>query len=173
MEAIGILREQMRWNHDTAEQAVADLSPDQLHHRWENSTIESIAAVYAHMVMAEDWLLNRYVRNEPTLFERDGWSEKVKMPPMDVRRPVEEQRALVRGCDFEALRAFAQDAYAATDDFLASLSASDLDRTVTFGSLGEMPLGKFLALIVSAHSSHHAGEICAMKGLLGQKGLPY
>ncbi len=173
VEGTSVLREQLRWSHDTIEQAVADLPPEDLHRRIPGATIDSIAAVYAHAVVSEDWLISRFVRRRPPLFERDGWAERVGLRPWSEHGPSEDWSAAVPTCDFAALREYARRVYAASDDVLGSLSAADLDRPVVFGPLGEMPLGAFLASIVAAHTSHHGGEICALKGVLGYQGLPY
>jgi uncharacterized damage-inducible protein DinB len=174
VDGISILRAQLEWTHGLLEQAVADLSDEQLHHRGEGWTIRSIATVYAHCVQAEDWLINRFVLQQTPLFERENWAEQTKILPFPAGTGTgEEWETSVRGVDFPKLRSFAEQVYKATDEFLASLSEADLDRTVTFGRLGDMPLGTFLANIVAGHTTHHTGEICALKGVLGGKGLPF
>lgn len=173
MDGTHILRDQLTWAHNTIEQAVDGLSPDELHHQMPGATIQSIAHIYAHVVLSEDWLIRRFVTNEPTLFEKDGWDKKTGILPFTDRGPSPDWAASVRDCDFSALREYAQVVYAATDAYLASLTPADLDRTVTFGRLGEMPLGRFLSQIVAYHTGLHGGEVCALKGVLGHKGLPY
>lgn len=174
MDAMSILRTQLTWNHGLMEQAVADLTPEHLHHRGEGSTIRSIAAIYAHCVQAEDWLLNRILRQQPTLFERDEWAERTRLLPFPAGTGSDaEWEASVREVDFAQLREYAQQVYTQTDAYLGSLSEADLDQTVTFGRLGDLPVGEFLANIVAGHSSHHTGEVCALKGVLGGRGLPF
>lgn len=173
MERVRILREQLKWSHDMIEQAVADLTPDQLHHRAEGSTIASIAAVYTHTVMAEDALLNVYVRKEPLLIQQDGWVEKIGLPASLLNDPNEIWTIPYENCDFAELREYAQQVYAATDDYLRSLAPADLEKVITFGSMGELPLDLFLTKVVAWHTAHHGGEICALKGTLGLKGLPF
>lgn len=173
MDAASILRDQLAWTHGIMEQAVADLTPEQLHHRAEGTTIRSIAVIYSHAVQSEDWFVNSFLRHEPTQFDRGGWAAKTRILPFPAGQSGEDWAESVRNVDFAQLRAYAQEVYAATDDYLGTLSPSDLDRTVVFGPLGEMPVGVFLGKIVAAHASHHAGEVCALKGVLGLKGLPF
>jgi uncharacterized damage-inducible protein DinB len=167
------MRAQLKFGHDTLTQAVADLTADHLHARAEGSTIQSIAAIYAHITVVEDELVNSIAREQPTLFEQGNWSEKVGFDADAVARIAESSSEAVRGMDLTALRDFAQQVYAHTDDYIGSLSEVDLDRTVTGGPLGEAPLGVFLADFVACHVALHAGEICALKGTLSMKGFPF
>ncbi|MBX5445604.1 DinB family protein [Sphaerobacter sp.] len=174
MDGLSILRAQLSWTHGLMEQAVADLSEEQLHHCGEGWTIRSIAAIYAHCVQAEDWLVNQFLRKQPPVFERENWAEQTGILPFPARGGShEEWEASLRGVNFPRLRAFAERVYAATDDYLGSLTEADLDQTVTFGRLGDIPVGTFLANIVAGHAAHHTGEVCALKGVLGGKGLPF
>lgn len=170
---MSILRSQMKTTHDLLEQAVGDLSPDHLHHRAGGSTINSIAAIYAHIVIDEDGLINGYVRKQSTLFEQGGWAEKISLDHEQVAGLSEAADSAARELNFDALREYAQQVYAATDSYLASLTEADLDPTIPFGSMGDMPIGWFLANVVSWHATEHLGEICALKGSLGGQGLPF
>ncbi|HUY99999.1 MAG TPA: DinB family protein [Thermomicrobiaceae bacterium] len=171
MDAVGLLRQELGQGHEIMEQAVADLPADQLHHRAEGSTIQSIATIYAHTVMSEDHLMSKNVQGLPTRFEREGWAARVGIGMIPFGGDYDSWLASVPGVDFGALRAYAEQVYADTDRYLGTLSQADLDRTVVF--VNEMPLGSFLATVVAWHAVHHGGEICALKGALGGKGLPY
>lgn len=174
MDAVTLIRRQLKWGHETLEQGVADLAPEQRNQRGEGSTIASIAAVYAHAVEAEDWLIRDRVLHEPTLFEREGWGEKTGALPFSASMSTyDDWLVSIRECDFDALRAYAQAVYTATDAYLDSLTPADLERTVLFGPLGDLPLTEFLGVIVGLHTMQHSGEICALKGSMGMKGLPY
>jgi uncharacterized damage-inducible protein DinB len=60
--------------------------------------------------------------------------------------------------------------WAATDTYLAGLTAEDLDRKVILGKR-EMTAAELL--IMAIHQSlSHTGEIAALKGVQGAKGLP-
>lgn len=170
MDAITILRAQLKQAHDMVEFAMNDLSHEHLHHRAEGSTIQSIATVYAHVVQGEDALLNKLVREQPMLFEREGWQEKVGFA---YESNLEAIAAVVGTGDFDALRVYAQSVYFESDEYLATLSESDLERPITFGSMGDFPLGIFLGTFVVWHAYQHGGEICALKGCLGGQGLPF
>jgi uncharacterized damage-inducible protein DinB len=170
LDAITILRAQLKNVHDLIEFAMNDLSFEQLHHRHDGSTISSIATIYVHVVQGEDALMNKLVREQPMLHEREGWQEQVGF---GYEQYLDKIAEAVSGNSLDAFRDYAQAVYAETDAYLATLSEADLDRPVTFGPMGDFPLGIFLANFVSWHMHQHAGEICALKGCLGGQGLPF
>ncbi len=58
----------------------------------------------------------------------------------------------------------------ATDAYLGGVTANELDRSVTVNDT-EMPVAVLLTMMV-CHSAGHAGDIAAVKGVQGLKGLP-
>ena len=64
--------------------------------------------------------------------------------------------------------------YAATDEYLASLSDDDLNRSLNLAGLGvgQQTLGWLLTLML-ANVNWHTGEIACLKGLQGAKGYPF
>lgn len=171
MNAMRILRDELKQGHDILEQAVAGLPADQLHHRGAGSTIQSIATVYAHTVMSEDRLMNDKIHERAPLFDRENWAAKagIEMPPFG--GDYESWVASIADVDFASLRDYAEAVYAESDATMAGLTESDLDRMVKF--VDEMPLGSFLGTVIAWHAVHHGGEVCALKGVLGGKGLPF
>lgn len=41
------------------------------------------------------------------------------------------------------------------------------------GATGEYPLGWALSVLIAQHAAAHSGEIAALKGVQGLKGLPF
>jgi hypothetical protein len=60
--------------------------------------------------------------------------------------------------------------WAATDAFLATLTPEDLDRKVKFAG-GERTVAD-IVLLSASQALSHMGEIAALKGAQGSKGLP-
>lgn len=172
MDAASIIRGQLTQTHGFTEQALADLSADELCRRADGA-IQSIAAIYLHAAQSEDYLVNASLRGLPLLFERDGWAAKFGCDLPEETGLSDALSAAMPAADMAALRAYAQQVYAATDDYLGGLSDTDLDGTTTFGPVGEMRIGAFLGNVVVWHAIQHSGEICALKGLLGKRGLPF
>lgn len=76
------------------------------------------------------------------------------------------------GLDLSALRSYARAIYAATEEYLASLSDKQLLQTVDLSGIG---LGtpttlQVLSVNVVGHAYSHSGEIACLKGLQGSKG---
>lgn len=173
MDALTILREQLRQSHELTEGIIDDLPLDQMHQRLDGGTLQSIAAIYVHVVVGEDQLINETLLGQPTRFERDGWSERLVIGSAASGWMTDDISEAIRELDLQLMREYAQLVYADADDYMASLSEADLNPPVTFGSLGEMPRGIFLATILNWHALHHCGELAALKGALGHKGLPF
>jgi len=171
VDAVTILRNEMKQAHDIIEQAVAGMSNEQLHHQAEGSTIKSVATIYAHTILAEDYFMNGRILDRAPLFDRDGVESKVGIGMLPMGGDPEPWLASIANVDFAALREYAAQVYAESDEMLGDLSATDLDRTVKF--VDDMPLGQFLSNVVVWHAVHHGGEICALKGVQGGKGLPF
>jgi hypothetical protein len=121
--------------------------------------------------MSEDWLISGKLRAQPSLFQRAAWSEKTGIEMIPFGGDPEPWVASVPNVKFDVLRQYAEQVYADTDTYLATLSEADLNGTVTF--IDEMSIGAFLSTIIAWHAVHHGGEICALKGVMGGKGLPF
>lgn len=175
LDTITSLRGQLTQAHEIMEQAVADLSPEQLNHRGEGWTIQSIAGIYAHTVSSEDYMVNMLLRDQPTfVFESGGWAEKTGYNAGTDGLLSEKVSAAASTSDFGALREYAQAVYADTDAWLATLSEADLDRTIHVEwAGGDVSVGQFLGTVIVWHPTQHGGEICALKGVQGEKGLPF
>ncbi len=39
--------------------------------------------------------------------------------------------------------------------------------------MGEVPVATFLGMPLIWHIAHHTGEVAALKGVMGHKGLPF
>ena len=164
MDAIDLLRTQIRSVHRAAEQALDGLTDEQLHRRIDPETTNAIASIYAHMVTGEDRQVHQRVLEKPTLLE-SGWQERLKLP--------EERGALWtwQVPDVALLREYAALVYADTDAALQAMAGADLDREVE-GFRGPQRLGSLLNVIVAMHGLQHVGEMSALKGAMGVPGLP-
>ena len=159
-----MIRDQFKRAHEALEQIMSDVEPEQVH--WvPPGTAMPIGALYAHVVYGEDGLLNRNLRQRQpimstTLADRTGLSAP---PP----RPWDEWARTMR-MDLSSFRECAKAVYAQTDEYLAGITASDLDDEMqVFGR--PFTRASFLTLMLG-HVYEHAGEIACLKGLQGGKG---
>lgn len=170
MNAQDTVRQQLAFWHGTVDSMLKDVG-DKLNTQLKDSTCGSIASIYAHMVFAEDGIVNGMFQGKPVLYAADGWDAKtgVKHPGGPMQTP--EWASDVK-MDLATFQNYAKKVYAQTDAYLANLSDAELERKVQ-GPVGETTIGWFLTTILGTHFPGHAGEIAALKGVQGMKGLPF
>lgn len=71
-----------------------------------------------------------------------------------------------------AIKEFAEQIQKATLDYIATLSDADLDREVDTQFFGKQSLA-FVLQLAAMHAAGHAGDVAAVKGMQGLKGLPF
>ena len=129
-----------------------------------------VRAALLHLVAAEDRYFQTILRGQPMLWEAGGWSERVGLPyPPSAGRGWDEVKTTP--VTLASVQAYAQAVRAATESYLAALTDEELDRTVQFFG-GDRPAADVIATFV-AHTVGHAGEIAALRGVQGVKGLPF
>jgi hypothetical protein len=133
-------------------------------------TVNPIRASFVHLTASEDMFIQQICQGKPRIWETQNWGEKVgltQLPGRGGNWDEAKQKTLALG----PVRAYQAAVRAATDAYLAELTPQELDRVVDFAgtprSLGEV------LVILAVHLSFHAGEIAAVKGAQGVKGLPF
>jgi hypothetical protein len=174
MDALALLRQQLRDAHATLERTVGGLGPAEL--AWvPPGTANPIGATFAHVVVAEDVLVHAvFAGGAPlgasTWAVRTGLSEPMPMPgPGWADYPAWTRRLRV---DLEISMAYAHATWDSTDAWLASLGEADLDRELDLAALGQgrRTLGWAVARLLVAHCDSITGEIACLKGLQGRGG---
>jgi uncharacterized damage-inducible protein DinB len=148
---------------------IGDLTNEQL--SWQpTGTANPIGATLVHAFGTEDLLIQSILQEKPKLWDSEDWSDRVGVTAMP-RQGADWEEASSKQLDVETLLAYGKAVRAATDCYLASLTCSDLDRTLmVFGR--ERSVADVLSLLV-VHTTHHIGEIAAHKGAQGAKGLAF
>lgn len=165
------LRTQLDFWHGTIEQMMADCG-GVLHKEIPGSTANSIAATYAHGVIAEDVIANVFLQGGQPLYHAGGWEAKTGVAFPGVPPAMTPEWSAAIKMDLPAFQQYAKAVYAATDAYLAALPDADLDKT-TQGPFGETTIGWMVSMLLATHPVGHAGEIAALKGVHGLKGLPF
>lgn len=176
MNAVDYIRQEIQAGHWWLEGTMADVTPDQLH--WIPPGVANpIGACYAHVAVAEDMVIQGMLRQAAPLSAstwagKTGLSEPMPTPGPEWGKYAEWARTV--RVDLPALKQYAQAVYAATDQYLASLSDADLDRKIDLSGvgMGEQTAGWVLGLLVVNHIGTETGEISCLKGLQGAKGYP-
>ncbi|MSQ62178.1 MAG: DinB family protein [Dehalococcoidia bacterium] len=165
MDALELLRSQIATVHSTVEQALDGLTDEQLHRRIDPATTNAIASIYTHLAEVEDSQIHSRILDKPTLLQ-SGWQARLGIP---------EERGAIwawQAPDVALLREYAAAVHADTDAALKVITTADLDREVE-GTRGPQSIGFILDRIIAEHGLQHAGEMSALKGVMGLKGLPF
>ncbi len=168
MEAKELLRAQFQTMHQFLDMTIGDCAPDVLEKKDDTWTINKIGAVYAHIVLSEDMMLGMGKGGELVL-KSDGWQGKLGVDAASARQ---DEHLAGLTIDLDAFREYAKAVAAATDDFLASATDEELNKEVD-SPVGKQPFITFYANIGLTHAAGHWGEIAALKGVQGLKGLPF
>jgi hypothetical protein len=77
--------------------------------------------------------------------------------------------------DLSALRSYAKAVYAASGEYLATLSEPMLDTEIDLSNagLGKRTVGWMLGALVIGHLHNMSGEISTLKGIQGARGYPF
>ena len=133
-------------------------------------TINPISAILIHVVSGEDFFIQSVLQGKPMYWETQEWGQKigVKAPPRPEQSWDEFRTTKIM---VAPVRAYEKVNRAATDTYLSNLTVDELDRQVNF--VGDViPAAEVLTSLV-VHIANHSGEIAAIKGMQGIRGLPY
>ncbi len=176
MDAVSLLRKQFEATYKLLENTITDVTPEQAH--WVPPGIANpIGASYAHVVIATDAIINVLVKHTTPLLAGE-WADKTGASEM---MPIGEdstnyfswtRRVQV---DLPMMRQYAAAVYAATDEYLATLTPDALDQMIDLSTLGagQVPLGMVLSRQLIGHIEQMCGEISCLKGLQGATGYRY
>jgi hypothetical protein len=132
-------------------------------------TANLIGLTVLHMLSGEDYFIS-LISGRTQLWKSQGWNEKfnIATPP-----DYGEDWSVYLGATLsvDKLLAYRDAVRSETLAYLDRLTADELDRTVKLFT-DKDPVADVLVLIVS-HMLGHTGEIAALKGVQGIKGLPY
>ncbi|MGD2166408.1 MAG: DinB family protein [Anaerolineae bacterium] len=175
MNTVELTQYSLSFAFDLLEQMVADLTQEQAD--WmPPGTANPIGALYWHTISYVDQLVHDWAIGQPPVMQGADWKEKVVIasPPKDPDDPMGDLRAIRLGLrvDLPALHDYAAATAQALQDWLASLTPEDLDRTIET-TIGELTVGQMLEVYVIWHINVHCGEIAALKGYRGLKGYPW
>jgi hypothetical protein len=166
-----VLRQQIKGYHEVLEQTIADCAQETLD-KDPSGTITSIGSIYVHTLFSEDGILHGMLQRKPPLYKTGNWAARtrIEMPASPEFSPEWGRTVKV---DLPAFREYARAVYAATDAYVAALSDADLDRKVDTGFIGEQTVAFIVSNILGWHAAEHTGEIAALKGVQGLRGLPF
>jgi hypothetical protein len=172
MSTIDFIRAGLMDMHGLYDQAVADLTDEQLHWR-AGDRGHPAAFVLWHYVRTEDNIINFVLQGRPTVWLEGGYNHKFGLHKAAQGTGMSLKDAQnLRLDDKAAWQRYQQGVWEATARFLAGLTDDDLERKVTVKPLGEMPMLNAIGNMCLTHGYNHLGELQHLRGLMGLKGMP-
>ncbi len=131
-------------------------------------TANTISATFIHLTSVEDNFIQNVLQGKPRVWDTGDWCAKtgVKKTPSIGESWDEFRHANLA---LEPMFEYQKAVWAATDAYLARLTAEELDRIVKFA--GREWIAADVLLLAVSQALSHAGEIAALKGAQGAKGL--
>jgi hypothetical protein len=132
-------------------------------------TAHPIGIIWLHMAAGEDGFVSTILQ-QPKLWDSDGWKERFgleKAPNMGEDWTEYKDISLT----IDLLKDYTKVVRAQTKTCLKSTTSDTLDETVKFTSESDPKANVWVFLV--GHTLIHSGEIAAIKGILGEKGLPF
>ena len=171
MDPISLYRQEIEWAHDLLERVMVDVTPE-MAHQHPPGIANPIGATYAHALMTEDGVSSLYLTRAAPLFQRE-WAGKTGVSQPRMGQTLEWSRSLQ--VDLPAARQYAQAVYTNTGRYLDSLTELETQRVVNLSGagLGKRTVSWVLSALIAGHVHNMAGEISALKGVLGAKGYPF
>lgn len=172
MNAQQAVQQQLGMWHGVIDGMVAECSPDVVNKNFDGATITSIASVYAHIVFGEDSIVQGMLQGKPPLLQSQGWAQKLNVAPPGDDPATQPDWGRSVQMDVPSFRKYAKEVYAATDAYLSGVTDADLQKKIQT-PIGEQTAEWAVAILLGTHAPQHAGEIAALRGVQGLKGLPF
>lgn len=170
MDVRDLLLAQYNSAHEILDGVIAGCDDELLHYLAPGAANNPIGATFAHVFLTEDHIVNTVLRGGVTIFESDGWQARTGVPPQEgIRQPPGWSTSFQ--LDLDRFRPYADAVRESTRAFLTTATDADLDREV--GTRMKMPVAVFFGRVALGHISGHGGEIAALKGVAGLKGMPF
>lgn len=167
MNAVDVTKETLALVHDYLEGAISGCDAETLSRTLPGATVGPIGSIYAHALSSEDWAIQELLQGKPKIVDTGDWFARFGM------EPVKDPDWTKANMDLVAFQAYRDAVFKATADYLDSISDADLDKQIDWFRRTTHSAAWVLADVVQAHVGSHAGEIAALRGVMGQKGLPW
>jgi hypothetical protein len=174
MDIIDFYRAEQKRLHHEMRNSIAALTPEEWHYELAGSA-NSIAFLVWHCVRTEDNILRFILQGRPPIWNEGGWHERLGLPPrvQGTGMPSEEARAF-HIADITLFMQYVDEVWREYEDYLANITdggAALSERIVTVKPLGEMPAIRAIGQVCISHLLIHYGEISAIMGTMGKRGL--
>lgn len=164
MDALDLLRDQAANADRILRQVFDPVTPQQAEWRLPGSVANTIGATFMHVYYSEDQMVHTAL-GRATVFETGGWKTRFGFDHAGVW-------SYTGGYDPRLLQEYADEVSAARRAYLESLTPQALEEMVDTPR-GRQPRASRLSVYFVSHKLQHAGEIAALLGCQGARGLPF
>ena len=169
MDVKTYIQQQFASSHRQVDVVMQDLANE--HFNWTPpGSISPMSAILVHLLGSEDFFIQGVLLGKTRSWDLGGFAAQIGVAePPGPRSDWNEFKKLT--VLIPPVLAYQQAVRAATGAYLAGISEAGLDRPVDFAGR-KIPAGELLMISV-VHTASHAGEMAAIKGIQGLKGLPF
>lgn len=171
MDVREVVIAQFKMSHSILQQVMAGVAPEVLNRKLDGSDIDSVGSTFAHLVFAEDGIVNGMAAGTAPVFMSGGWAGKTGTDMPGDPRQSHEWAATVK-LDLAKFMPYASAVFANTEEILARLSDDELAKAIQ-GPMGPSTVLGTISGLALYHTTQHSGEISALLGVQGLKGLPF
>jgi len=171
LSTIDFIRSSLKQMHNTYDDAIKDLTPDQMQWR-ANDKGHPISFVLWHYVRTEDNIIQFVLQRKPTVWLDGGWDQRFGLhrTAQGTGMSLADAQAL-RLEPKEDFESYMKAVWEATDAYLTAADDDFLQQKTTVKPLGEMPILNAIGNMCLTHGFTHLGEIAHLRGLQGLKGM--
>lgn len=171
MSDIDTLREGLQWANQVMEMTIADVTAE-IADWLPPGNAHPVGASYVHAIVAQDTIVNAMIKGGAPLMA-STWAGKTGCSDPQFLNAAEWSRSVK--VDVPAFREYAQAVYAASEEYLNTLTEADLQSTrdLSQAGMGIRTVRWIFNAIIIGHMNNLAGEISAAKGAQGAKGYPF
>jgi uncharacterized damage-inducible protein DinB len=168
MNGVAAVKENLDMARQYLDAAIQETDDETLMKKLPGATVGPIGEIYGHTIGNEDWAFNQLIQGKDLVLKSGGWAAKLGLDPDSN----DHDWAAVAQNHMAELVEYGKAVAEASAAFLNSISDADLDKPIDFFGRKES-MGWVIADTVLVHVAFHSGEIASLKGVMGQKGLPW
>ena len=167
MDAVEFLNIELKYLRVQEDAVMDGLTEEQFNWNPPGSA-NSIRATFVHLVATEDYYINKVLAGGERLWDQQGWGEKIGLsaPPSATHSWDEIHQATL---SLVTVLDYARAVREATEAYLLRFTPEELERPVVLYGRDRIVADVLTRVIV--HSALHTGDIAAVRGLQGAKGL--
>jgi len=170
MDTLTLFKKILASKNEFAEAVLGDLTEENLNWTPPGSA-NSIGVNLLHIAGGDDYFIHECIQGKPLIWSTGDWSGKVGLAIPPGGSPESWQSAKTTHLPLKPVLEYYRVVGAATQTYFEQLTEAEAVRPVMmFGQPSNV--GEFMVMIVM-HAAEHLGEIAALKGVQGLKGLPF